>query len=450
MDIKEFKNIIFENAPKYEITDFELFYQKNKNFKVNIYEGEVEKYQNNLSEGVSFRGNIKGKTGYAYSEKIDEESAKFILESVKKNLQIIDSSEKEYIYAGDEKYPDVDVFCDKLENYNTDFKINLAKNVEKVAFQYDKRIISVESCFVGNGENEVYIANSKGVELFEKSNYAIVYISVTAEENGVKKTGSEFWRGKDFGPVDYVKIAENACRKALNLLGSRSVENGNKSVIFKNEAFADILTTFIGCFFAENSQKGFSLLKGKKGEKIASELVNIKDLPLLDDGFFTCGFDSEAVASYDKTIVENGELKTLLYNLKAAMKDNVKSTGNGFKLNYKSAVTTSATNFMFEAGNATFDELVLKLGDGIVVTRLSGLHSGADTVSGNFSLAADGFSVKEGRVTEPFEQVTVSGNFYNVLKEIEDISNDLYSDAGGAFGAVICPSVLVNNISIAS
>ncbi len=449
MNIREFKEIIFKEAEKRGITDFELFYQSNKSFKVNVFQGEIEKYYNNSSGGVSFKAIVKGKTGYAYSERLDSESVNFLLESVIKNSEIA-NDEGEYIYSGDECYPKVDVFNKGLDDYDSNFKIKLCKDIERAALSYDERIISVKSCFVGTDEDEIYIANSKNLELFQSSNYASVYILVTAEENNTRKTGGEFWRGMDFGPVNYVKIAENACRKALSLLGSEPVEKGEMNVIFKNEAFADILTTFMDCFFAENCQKGSSLLKGKVGEKIASERVTIKDMPLLEGGFSTRGFDSEGVASYNKTVIENGKLNTLLYNLKSAAKDNIKSTGNGFKASFKSASSTAATNFVFEKGEHGFDELIYELYDGLIITRLAGLHSGAEPISGNFSLAADGFLVKGGKVLAPVEQITISGNFFDVLKNILNFSDDLYFDMATSKGAVICPSVLVKNINVAS
>lgn len=450
MDIKEFKKNIFEEAKNYNIDEFELFYQKSSNLKINIFKGDVEKFQNNSFGGVSFRGIVDGKMGYAYSENIDKNSINFILDSIVQNSQIIDEDEKEYIYLGNENYPKVDTFSIISNNYDTNYKINLGKSIEKKAYEYDKRIVNVTSCFVGNGENEVYIANSKGLELFEKSNYAVIYIGVVAEENGIKKTGSAFWQGKDFMLADCEKIVKNACKKAIELIGGERADKGCMNVIFKNEAFADILATFIGSFFAENAQKGFSLLKGKVGEKIASECLSIKDLPLLENGFASCSFDSEGVASFDKTVVENGIFKTFLYNLKSAKKDGVLSTGNGFKPNFKSAVSTSATNFVVENGQVDFQGLVAEVENGVVVTSLAGLHSGADTVSGNFSLAASGFLIRSGKIVKPLEQMTVSGNFYEMLKNIEKIGNDRYFDMESGQGAVVCPSVLVANIDVAS
>ena len=136
MNIREFKEIIFKEAEKRGITDFELFYQSNKSFKVNVFQGEIEKYYNNSSGGVSFKAIVKGKTGYAYSERLDSESVNFLLESVIKNSEIA-NDEGEYIYSGDECYPKVDVFNKGLDDYDSNFKIKLCKDIERAALSYD-------------------------------------------------------------------------------------------------------------------------------------------------------------------------------------------------------------------------------------------------------------------------------------------------------------------------
>jgi PmbA protein len=215
-------------------------------------------------------------------------------------------------------------------------------------------------------------------------------------------------------------------------------------VVIKNEVLADILECFSGCFFAESVQKGFSMLKGKVGEAIASDKVSIADEPLLESGYATTAFDSEGVASYNKLVVENGKLVTYLYNLKSANKDGVKSTGNGFKSSYKDTVSTAVTNFYIKPAEKSYDELVAELGNGLIITEVAGLHSGANGITGDFSLAASGFLVENGKVIRPVEQITVASNFFDMLKDIEEIGSDLYFSSS----AVGAPSVIVKNINI--
>lgn len=162
-------------------------------------------------------------------------------------------------------------------------------------------------------------------------------------------------------------------------------------------------------------------------------------------GYGTQPFDSEGVSGKNKAVIENGVLKTLLYNRRTAKKDGVASTGNGFKIGLTGSVKTAPTNFYLAKGMLSQEALLAQMGDGLLLTSLMGLHAGTNAVSGDFSLSAEGFRIKGGRIDTPVEQITVAGNFYQLLAEVEEIADDLYFGSGG----VGSPSVLVRGLAIA-
>lgn len=98
--------------------------------------------------------------------------------------------------------------------------------------------------------------------------------------------------------------------------------------------------------------------------------------------------------------------------MKTAKKSNVESTGHGFRESYKDALTVQPSNFYIEPDENSLDELLLELGDGIMITELSGLHSGVSEISGDFSVAAKGFVIEEGQVKSATNQLTIAGNFF--------------------------------------
>ena len=183
----------------------------------------------------------------------------------------------------------------------------------------------------------------------------------------------------------------------------------------------------------------------KEGEIIASDVVTIVDDPLLDNGFASTPFDDEGVATYKKELVSKGELKTLLHNLKTAYKAGCKSTGNGFKYSYASPVSISPTNLYIEKGEKSLEELMEEVGEGILITELAGLHSGANSITGDFSLAAKGFYIENGKKSYPVEQITIAGNYFYMLKDIEEVGNDLKFP----MSSIGSPSVKIKEISIA-
>lgn len=444
MNINELKNSLFEKAREKGFKECEIYYSDNSSFKVSVYKGNIEKYQNSQSGGFCFRGLYDDKMGYYFSENVEDPDIESVVENAIENSRILTGEDKEFIFEGSKEYADVNVYNEKLADMTDDEKINAAFEMEKAAQKYDSRI-TVNSSVVASGVSTVYISNTKGLELKEKSNYLMAYVEAMAEDKGETKEKGELWIGSDIDEFNPAMIAESAAEKVISSLGGNSVESGKKKVIIKNETFADILECFCGNFYADNVQKGFSLLKGRTGEKIAADNITVVDNPLLEKGYATTAFDSEGVATYSKNVIENGVLKTYLYNLKSAAKDGTKSTGNGFKAGFKGSVNTSTTNFYIEKGSMTPEEMAESVGEGILITDVAGLHSGTNSISGDFSVAAEGFKIENGKITSPVNQITIASNFYDVLKNIEIIGCDLKFNSS----AIGSPSVVVKDMSVA-
>ncbi len=444
MNISDFKNKLFDAALNAGFEECEIYYNSNESFKVGVYKGKIEKYQDRSSSGFGFRGIYKGSMGYCFSENIDDSVIDTVVKNAKENAEIFKSDEKVFIYEGSSSYPKVNTYDENIDKLSVEDKIKMVLNMEQAAYNYNDKINSVNTSVISTGKGEIYIANTKGVELNEKSNMFMALIEVSAKAGNSVKEKYEIYLGSP-EKFDYKNTAEIACKKAVNSLDGSSIKSGKIKTIIQNEAFADMLQCFAGSFYAENVQKGFSLLKGKLDKKVASELVTITDNPLMDNGLVTTAFDSEGVASYKKNVVENGILKTYLYNLKSSYKDGVKSTGNGFKGSFKGAVNTSCTNFYIEKGNCNFNTLLNNMENGILITEVTGLHAGANSISGDFSLAAEGFAVENGKITKPIEQITIAGNFYELLMNIKNVSNDLKFNSSGKGS----PSVYFEEIDVA-
>ena len=423
----------------------EVYYRGSKGFEVLILEGEVANYENSYQEGVAFRGNIDGRTGYAYTERLTKEAIPFLVQTAKENAALLSAEEMEELSAGEGDYPALVGVNPALEELSAEEKIAAAKRMEAAALAGATEIASLDYCMLGTSLGEIAIKNTKGLDVSHAKNSATAYVSAIAKRGEETKTGSDFWKAQDWNAFDPEKTGREAARRAVSHLGAISLASGKYDVVWDCRAMASLLGVFAGVFFGESVQRGFSLLAGKVGSQIASEKVTLRDDALLPDGYASIPFDSEGVSGRNKAVVEGGVLKTFLYNRKSAKKDGVSSTGNGFKAGLTGAVQTGCTNFYLAAGTMPQEELLAQLGDGIYLTSLMGLHAGANAVSGDFSLSAEGFLVEKGKITTPVEQITVAGNFYQLLENMEELASDLYFGTNG----IGSPSVLLRQMDIA-
>lgn len=442
MNKNRFIDIVFKKAEQRRIEEFEIYFLSGASTSLKVFDGKIDSFSDNQNQGISFRGKFNGKMGYSYTESFEEEDADFLINEAEGNASVIESDDEQIIYDGSGEYVPVNTYNQNLENIEIPQIEELLINLEKEAKSFDTRIKRVASCLFGMGNSERIIKNSKGVNLKDNGNVAYVYISVVAEENGIIKTGSDFKVSRNFDDFDYKTIAHNAVNEAVAKLDTVKINLKESCCIIENLAFTSLLESMMGIFSAEAVQKGVSLLKGKLGEKIASDKFTLIDNPHLENGDGSSSFDSEGVPTQYKELITNGVLNTYLYNLKTAKKDGVKSTGNASKGGYKGTIGISTFNLYVKEGDKTFDELLGVTENCVLITDFAGLHSGLNSISGDFSLAAEGYVIENGKKGKAVNQMTVAGNFFELLKDIEEIGKDTKFSLSGTGS----PSVLIKKL----
>ena len=445
MDIKLFKDTLFEKAKAYGFSDCEIYFTNHKSLRVNVFKKEVAQYYNSEAVGLSFRGHIDGKIGYAYSGKIDLDVIDFILKEASENASINESDDEELntdvktlAFKDNSKF---DVSVEDLINY--------AMDIEKYGYEADNKVKNIPISIVSKAQGETYIANSYGMELSQENSYMTVMAAINAEDNGQVKSTYEMLQDKNFDKFNAEEFAKKAVSKTVAKLGAIVPKSTKTKIILKNKNATDLFEVYVENFYAEKVQKGLSILKDKIGESIANSIITLSDKAKHPLALLELNFDSEGTMIEDKNIIENGVLKSYLYNRKSAKKDGVKSTGNGFKADFKSPVSTACANIFVNPGQMSFDELVKELDTGFIIDHLDGLHSGTNAISGDFSLLASGFYVENGEIKYPIEQITVAGNFYTLLNDILALGSDLEFSMPGSGGSIGMPSMIIDNINIA-
>jgi PmbA protein len=448
MDTRQLIGTLFERGKEKGMKDMEAFVQRNKSLNIRVFKGEIDNYSISDENGLSFRGVHDGKMGYAYTEKLDESSIDILIKEVINNAKIIDSKDEEYIFEGSKDYKEINNYNKDLKGITNEEKVEFTKLMEGEALKADKRVEAVNYCMYGEGMEYSLLINTKGLDLEKKSNIAYAYMSAMVKENGEVKTGTRYVISNDFKDFDPKNIAAKSVKEAVSMIGADTIESNNYPVILRNDAAASLLEAYSGIFSAENVQKGLSMLKGKINESIANSIITLVDDPFMEGGIMSQSFDGEGVACEKKNVIEKGILKTFLHNLKSAKKDGVKSTGNGQKGSYKSVISISPTNMYIEKGNIDFEEMIEGIDKGIVIIDFQGLHAGVNTVSGDFSLSAHGYLIENGKITRPINQITAAGNFYDMLKSVEEVGTDLKFAFPGGGGYIGSPSLRIKELSI--
>ena len=439
---KEFQHIQ-ELAKKHGIQHYDVYLSKSKAFSVKIFRRDIDSFNYSDSIGLGIRVILDDITGYSYTEKLDRESLESAILNAKKNAKIVDFKEKVVL----ENYPsiseDLDIYNKDLLRIPVEDKIKKAKKLEQIALDYDKKIVNVPHALIGDNESFFKIANSSGLNKEYSTNACYGFSFCLAKEGEETKSGYFEALSRDFNDIKPKNISNEAAQKALELLGAKEIKSGNYPILFNNEMAATLLSTFWRIFSAKNVQEGQSLLKGQLGKNIAPSIVNIIDDALLNKGYNTRPFDDEGYPSQKTELIADGVLQSFLHNTITALKDDTNSTGNASR-SYKSTINISPSNLYIKPGLSSKNDLYSKFPKCLEIVQLSGMHSGCNTISGDFSMGAQGFYCENGQRKYPIHNFTVSGNFLQLMKQIVGIADDLKFK----LSAIGAPSILVEDLSI--
>ena len=281
---------------------------------IGLYEGEVDEYDFSDVQGAAVRGLFNGQTGYAYTEKFDEDSVSFLLKNAVENAELIEN-EPEELFTEKAKYEEIQFYSPELDAVKPEDMIQFLQEVEKKILSYDQRVTKVTASQMRNQKSEMGLFHDKGLELKEANNFLLFYVSILVQENDELKSGTVFRIIKDINELDADTIVKEVVEQGLSKLGERNYPNKKYPVVMKNEAAASLLSTFTSSFSAQAVQDNRSRLKGKLGEKIAADHVNLIDNPFLPAGIQSATFDSEGVPTRKLNIVEEGKLTNLLPQL---------------------------------------------------------------------------------------------------------------------------------------
>ncbi len=301
--------------------------------------------------------------------------------------------------------------------------------VEAAAWDYSPDISKVPYAGVGFDQTTQIVCNSNGVWL--TSTKSIFQSSVSAVAQGkdqrpVNASDSLFVTHlKDY---HHQEFANRIAQEALDKRNPRSLPSGRMPVLIHTREAAHMISQFWGVFSGDALHKKLSKLEGKIGQSIANPILDITDSPT--SSLSTVPFDAEGSASFSKKIISQGKFKTFLHNLYSAKKTGMKNTSNA-SAGIGSLVGVAPLNLSW--GGTLTPNLIGSSDNIFLVTEMSG--ASASAISGDFSYGAAGFWIKNGKIDHAIADVTLAGNFFDLLLNIEAIGDDPVTISPSSMGS---------------
>lgn len=280
---------------------------------------------------------------------------------------------------------------------------------------------------------------------------------VARGEGGVVRQGFESFHSRsDYGVLDGIEAeVTQAAQRAVQQLDAKPVKGGQYTVVldpnlagvFIHEAFGHLSEAD---FVYENPRMQELLVLGKP---IAIPQLNVVDDGTMPDLPGSLKYDDEGVPTQRKYLIKDGVLTQRLHNRETAGKMQEAPTGNARALSAMYPPIVRMTNTGIEPGDASFEEMISDLEEGVYAVRMLGGQTNGEMFT---FAAAEGYMIRNGQLAEPVSDVTLTGNVFQTMKDIEAIGNDtLYRNGGCGKGgqsplpvSVGGPHVRIKNVVV--
>lgn len=435
MNTQAIKEAVARAAAEYGVQDYEISLSARESAGAEALKDEISSVTYSNSGTMKVRCVKDGRSGYATSDLIDPAAAAELVATACANAGVIDDADTLGLFPGSESYRSTDDRAADLPA--TDEMKEQAMDLQRRTYAASDKVVDGTQCAVQGMRFTSAMMNSAGLDL--DYGCSIVFRVVSA---GVKdgEDAADDYRVVRTDAEDPQTTVDKTVTGALSKLGAEPVDSGKYNIIIASGALRDLLETYADVFSARSAYLKTSLLAGKEGQEVASPLVTLVDDPFYPGKFLHCPFDGEGVAVYAKNVIEKGQLKTLLYNRMYAKLMDRQTTGNAADAKF-----IEPKGLYFAPGELTAEQLLAKLGSGLYITALNGLHAGANVQSGDFSLQAEGYLVEGGKKTRPVKNITIADNFFQMLKKVDAISDKVEFGAVSDFGA---PEILFTQVSV--
>ncbi|MDA0131451.1 TldD/PmbA family protein [Vibrio harveyi] len=397
----------------------DVIVNRNSSFSLKANLGKLDEYKVSSSQVLGVRVVKDARVATSYSESLEQPSLDLMLTNALQSARFSKQDEHQTISCVNSQIATDVAEISQEDTTSVDEKIELSLALEQgvVALPHAS---SAPYNGYSDGETQLIIANTQGTlcQHFERSFTCYAY--TLFEKDGKQSMAGRMSLGRRFDELNPAYCIEGGYNLARDLLEGAPVATGNYPAIFHINALASLFGAFGSAFSGVSAMKGITPLGYKLGQRVASDLISFTDTAYMPNGMAIASFDSEGFATQDNVMIANGELKTLLHNSQTASYLGAVSTASAAR-GAKSSLEVSANHKVIATGNSSASEV--KAGEYLELVELQGVHSGADAVSGDFSFGASGFLCRDGERVQPVRGITVAGNFYKMLQEVEAVGD---------------------------
>jgi PmbA protein len=418
--------------------ELEVYVSRGVETDVRAYEGEVESLSSAASAGVGIRVVVGGRQGFAYAGTLEESVLRQTLADARDNATFATADEHVGLAAPDGVAPaSLDLWDEDVVVMSSAAKVEMALELERRARGADVRVRQVAFADYGDMAAEAAVASSTGITATARRTVASVAVETIAGADTDSQTGVGFSAARGPGDLDLDKAVVDAVERSTRMLGATKARSGRCAVVFDPRVTSTLLAVVSSALSGEAVTKGRSFFADRVGEEVAVSSLVLVDDPTDVRSFGASTNDAEGLACRRNVLIENGVLRGFVFDTTAARRAGVVSTASAVRGGYATTPVAGCRALLLSPGQLGSAEILSSVGDALFVQSITGVHSGVNPVSGDFSVGAEGLMVRGGVLAEPVREVTIASTLQRMLQSVLHIGSDVEWLPGVAAGQTL-------------
>ena len=422
----------------------EVYVVRGSETEVRAYEGSVESLTSADSSGVGIRVVLEGteeegsRLGFAWAGSLDPAVIEAALADARDNARYA-TPDPDVVLARPDgaSVVEQDLWDDGVTATPMEDKIALALDLERATRAADDRVRQVSSADYSDERAEMALASTTGIRSSARRTTAFVSVDAIAGVGADTQTGTGFSVGRAPADLDPEEAMGEAVQRATRLLGAQKAQSGRYTVVFDPRVVSTLLSVMASALSGEAVVKGRSFFAGRIGESVANAAVTLVDDPTDSRAFSASTYDAEGLACRRNVLISDGMLRMFVFDTVSARRAQMQSTGSAVRGGFAGTPSAGCRALVLQPGTKGAEDILASVGDGLYVQSVTGIHSGVNTVSGDFSVGAEGLMIRAGALAEPVREVTVASTLQRMLQSIVEIGGDLRWLPGSAAGQTL-------------
>jgi PmbA protein len=408
--------------------EVEVYVARGTETEVRAYDGEVESLTSATSAGIGIRVVVDHRLGFAWAGSLDESVLGETLAEARDNARFATADEHVQLAVPDgrEAVP-VDLWDEGLAAIPTARKVELALALEALARGADPRIRQVDAADYGDVASESALVSTTGIRSSSRKTSGYLSVGVIAGEGESSQTGGGYSVGRGFDGLDPARACDDAVTRAVRLLGATKGPSGRSTIVFDRRMATTLLSIVSSALSGEAVAKGRSFFAGRIGEQVGHPGLTLVDDPTDHRAYGAAAYDAEGLACRRNVLIDSGVLQGFLYDTVSGSRAGVASTGSAVRGGFAGTPGPGCRALTLAPGPEGYDEdgVLSAVGEGLFVQSMTGVHSGVNPISGDFSVGAEGLMIRDGKLAEPVREITVASTLQRMLLSLVAVGADV-------------------------